>query len=159
MRVNDDLINNTYYLDSYQPGIILREFFDDHMFRDYKHGITSFSNPRYSNLTGIEFGIWKKGVWTRTHIDKASHVGIQTYNMLDSTMMKWIDQNYEVGIQRKISRKTSLMFVVYPISRLEGKINKDIIRELFKIDYRRWKRFHDDFPKSYPYYPPECISE
>jgi len=50
-----------------------------------------------------------------------------------------------------------LMFVVYPISRLEGKINKDIIKGLFKSDYTKWKRWHDDFPELYPYYPPECI--
>ena len=155
MDVNDNLLNNKYYIDTYQEGLILREFFNEFLFRSYYHGITSFSNPKYSNLTTIEFGIWKRGVWTRTHIDRTTHVGIQTYDFSTSTM-QLIDPDYTILINnRKVGRRSPLMFVIYPISRLEGKINKDIIRETFRDDYAKWKREHDEFPKII--YPTECI--
>ena len=152
LYVSSNLICNSYEKE-YQPRKILQAVFSDDLFKRYTKGVTSFSNPRYADLTSIEFGVWDGKKWERTHIDRATHFGVQTYNFLNSAWKEeYMDTNYEIGIQRKISRRTELMFVVYPIDKLEGKINAEKIRQLFCYDYEQWERWnkYDHHCRPYP---------
>ena len=157
LKISGGMIkNNLSFPDrKYPVKKILRKVFSEELFVPYKKGVTSFSNPIYADMVSVEFGNWENGNWERTHIDKAKHIGIQCHNFINSVWAdRYMTQKYLVGIQRKISRRTEIMFVVYPIELFElNESDVQIFRNLFSNDEKKYNennRFSSMHKQPYP---------